>query len=275
MTRHLITTLLTLFIAIVTQAQIRNVSGKVRDNEGNPLSGVLVAEVDSAERTIGAVRTDANGLYTLPIRNSKKNILSFTYEGYEPLYTKIDKKVIMARMDRKEELNIPPAPEKPVDLGLSVKWSEYNLGASSPKELGIYIAWGETAPRDNYVMSNMATTVQEICDSQNDAATVHWKGRWMTPTVNELNELIERCKWVWQDTGYHIIGPNGNSIFLPVSGSYDGHQLVGENKEGYYWSGNKQDTGTTSAGCLHFNIFDRHTKLSPCRTGMQLRPVWK
>ena len=34
---------------------------------------------------------------------------------------------------------------RPVDMGLSVKWASYNLGASSPEDYGNYFAWGETA----------------------------------------------------------------------------------------------------------------------------------
>ena len=33
-----------------------------------------------------------------------------------------------------------------IDLGLSVKWASFNLGASSPEEYGDYYAWGETDP---------------------------------------------------------------------------------------------------------------------------------
>lgn len=33
-----------------------------------------------------------------------------------------------------------------IDLGLSIKWSAYNLGASKPDEYGDYYAWGETEP---------------------------------------------------------------------------------------------------------------------------------
>ena len=33
-----------------------------------------------------------------------------------------------------------------VDLGLSVKWATYNVGATKPEEYGDYFAWGETEP---------------------------------------------------------------------------------------------------------------------------------
>ena len=41
-----------------------------------------------------------------------------------------------------------------VDLGLSVKWATFNLGASSPEEYGGYYAWAETETKDTYTWSN-------------------------------------------------------------------------------------------------------------------------
>lgn len=38
-----------------------------------------------------------------------------------------------------------PVPEA-IDLGLSVKWASFNLGASKPEEFGDYFAWGEVLP---------------------------------------------------------------------------------------------------------------------------------
>ena len=35
---------------------------------------------------------------------------------------------------------------KMVDLGLSVKWATFNVGATAPEEYGDYFAWGETEP---------------------------------------------------------------------------------------------------------------------------------
>lgn len=42
-----------------------------------------------------------------------------------------------------------PVPQA-VDLGLSVKWADRNLGAASPLEAGDYYAFGETAAKDYY-----------------------------------------------------------------------------------------------------------------------------
>ncbi len=38
------------------------------------------------------------------------------------------------------------------------------------------------------------------------------------PTIEQFNELLEECQWIWTENGYLITGPNGNSIFLHASG---------------------------------------------------------
>lgn len=41
-----------------------------------------------------------------------------------------------------------------VDLGLSVKWADRNVGATSPEEIGTYFAWGDT---EGYTVVNTVT----------------------------------------------------------------------------------------------------------------------
>ena len=45
-----------------------------------------------------------------------------------------------------------PEPEGPqmVDMGLSVKWATYNMGATKPSEYGNFYAYGEIEPKDVY-----------------------------------------------------------------------------------------------------------------------------
>lgn len=42
------------------------------------------------------------------------------------------------------EYSNAPAGVEMVDLGLSVKWANMNVGATTPEEYGMYFAWGET-----------------------------------------------------------------------------------------------------------------------------------
>ncbi|MBQ8222056.1 MAG: DUF1566 domain-containing protein [Bacteroidales bacterium] len=132
-----------------------------------------------------------------------------------------------------------------VDLGLSVKWATCNVGAKTPEAEGNYYAWGEIVPKDNYSIENSVTYEQQMDDfsgnAQYDAATANWGGDWRMPTETEMRELVNRCTWEWTTQndvkGYKVTGPNGNSIFLPVTGYFTGTTFI-SGTCGYsnYWS---------------------------------------
>ena len=152
---------------------------------------------------------------------------------------------------------------EPVDLGLSVLWATCNVGAAYPEDYGDYFAWGETATKTDYSWTtykyckgtyktmtkyctnrgygyNGFTDNKTILDPEDDAATVNWGGAWRMPTEEEFTELSEKCQWTWttqnEVNGYKVVGPNGNSIFLPASGWVDGTSLNGVDWNGLYWS---------------------------------------
>lgn len=123
-----------------------------------------------------------------------------------------------------------------VDLGLSVKWATCNVGADSPEEYGDYYAWGETEVKSEYSWetykwsNDSADSFTKYCqadnkiilDSEDDVAHVKWGGNWRMPTMDEVNELCDKCTWEWTTVngvaGQLVTGPNGNSIFLPAAG---------------------------------------------------------
>ncbi|WP_290449076.1 PEGA domain-containing protein [uncultured Muribaculum sp.] len=131
-----------------------------------------------------------------------------------------------------------------VDLGLSVKWAACNVGASSIEDSGNYYAWGETATKAEYTQANSKTygkTKGDISGNpQYDAARANWGGTWRLPTKAEFNELRNKCKWEWTELGskkgYRVIGPNGNSIFLPAAGWRSGSSLYDADTNGRYWN---------------------------------------
>ena len=130
-----------------------------------------------------------------------------------------------------------------VDLGLSVKWATCNIGASSPEGYGNYYAWGETSTKSSYDKENCATYEKEIGDiagTSRDVARVKWGSPWRMPTKAEGEELLNKCTWTWTTrngvSGYKVMGPNGNSIFLPAAGDLVGTSLVSAGDWGGYWS---------------------------------------
>ena len=124
-----------------------------------------------------------------------------------------------------------PVPEA-VDLGLSVKWASFNLGANKPEEYGDYYAWGETEPYyiDGHSQDNPCSnwrngkeegydydsniwhdsyygwtkynftdhkTVLEVGLDGDDAAYIQLGRNWRIPTKEECKELIDNCSIVW------------------------------------------------------------------------------
>ena len=151
----------------------------------------------------------------------------------------------------------------PIDLGLSVKWANFNVGASAPWEYGHYYAWGETEEKTNYSSSTykyassntffkfskyyydsslgLGGDGKTTLEAEDDAAQINWGGKWRTPTAAETDELITKCTWelttIGGVSGWNVTGPNGNSIFLPTAGYKSGENVYrAGSSEIYYWS---------------------------------------
>lgn len=147
-----------------------------------------------------------------------------------------------------------------VDLGLSVLWAAYNIGASSPEEYGGYYAWGETSTKSDYTYENYKYREKgyygewigkfigfEISGTSYDVAHVQWGGGARIPTLAEVKELVDNCTFTAGSyngvRGSYFTGPNGNSIFLPFAGGRDDGGLYDEGGYGYFWSGSCRDAG--------------------------------
>lgn len=173
-----------------------------------------------------------------------------------------------------------------VDLGLSVCWAGYNVGASSPEGFGDTFAWGETETKSEYDKSNyrysnsdgMVDIGSDICGTRYDVARVKWGGNWRMPTAKEWRELLKNCTWKkmsYKDVnGYKVTGPNGNSIFLPVVGDSKGVPLL-EMYEGSYWSGTIDDCFSYAAYRLGFSVIDDFCYVGNLyrALGCKVRPV--
>ena len=118
----------------------------------------------------------------------------------------------------------------PVDLGLSVKWASANMGASSPRKPGAYIAWGETSPKAGlYSYDNYKKIWTDKLEPESDAVMVRIGGGWRMPDADDLWELKNKCTWQFIETkdscGYiitsNVPGYEGRSIFLPAVGYKD------------------------------------------------------
>ena len=170
-----------------------------------------------------------------------------------------------------------------VDLGLpsGLKWATCNVGAKMPEQCGNYYAWGETKPKDEYTQENSVTYGKQMGDisgnAQYDAATANWGGDWRMPTSTEMTELIGKCTWEWIKQngvrGYKVTGLNGNSIFLPAVGCFEGATFTsGSCGNSYYWS----STPYSVAYYVNSLSFDSGKHLMSsfnCFRGHTVRPV--
>ena len=57
------------------------------------------------------------------------------------------------------------------------------------------------------------------------------------PTMQQLEELINKCTWTWTGNGNKVTGPNGESITLPHAGyRYCSGGVYYVGTYGNYWS---------------------------------------
>ena len=77
----------------------------------------------------------------------------------------------------------------------------------------------------------------------NDAVARILGGSWHMPTSQDLNNLMRKCDWMWDQVegvaGYTITGRGDfatASIFLPAAGYGSENALFDFSKVGFYWS---------------------------------------
>lgn len=178
-----------------------------------------------------------------------------------------------------------------VDLGLSVNWSTCNIGSLSPTFEGLYYSWGEVSEKiaywnENYKFYNSTTRNysnigNNISGTKYDVATYSWGSKWRMPTKDEFDELINKCTWTWTTisgiSGYHVVGKNGQSIFLPAAGScFNDKKKADFGIFGEYWSGTFKETTDfySNSYALVFNQLSRKNVEGEHRyIGLTIRPV--
>lgn len=171
----------------------------------------------------------------------------------------------LLRMPAVNYVGNPSVPDGAVDMGLSVMWGKYNIGASAPEQYGDYYAWGEVetksaynwstykfgtdpdGPFSKYISNSSYDPVdyKTVLEEDDDVAHVNLGGKWRIPTDEEWTELREQCSWEW--TGNYngsgiegmivtslVPGYTDKSIFLPAAGHKYNANFFYSN--GYYWS---------------------------------------
>ena len=169
-----------------------------------------------------------------------------------------------------------------VDIGLSVKWASFNLGAYKPADVGSLFYWAENQPstkgNPKYGKVKVDVIGDIAGDDKYDAATNMLGRNWRLPTYEECQELLNRCKWepkvIDGIEGRLVTGPNGNSIFLPFNQkSFTSGKYV----SGHYWTSTPHH-GSDSANDLRFGENCKQPAeiwcATACRCLFCIRPVY-
>ncbi len=72
------------FVSLFAAAQTR-ISGHVFNAEDGPVIMANVTEIDPSNRVVTATQTDANGNFSLNVKNPERNKLKVSYIGYKPV----------------------------------------------------------------------------------------------------------------------------------------------------------------------------------------------
>ena len=192
--------------------------------------------------------------------------------------------------------------QQAVDLGLSVRWADRNMGAATSNEAGWFLAWGELTPKQQYGLDNYRfgtgdyktmtkyvfpsrETLSEpdsrsTLEPEDDVAAATLGEGWRMPTYAEFTELKERCTWQWVDDaeypGYRVTGPNGQHIFLPAAGMYSDEDLMLSGMEGYYWTSDVVTFMSDYAYAMRFasrTVGHNVHRMAPRIAGLQVRAV--
>ena len=197
-------------------------------------------------------------------------------------------------------------------LPSGLKWAKCNLGASKPSDYGDWYAWGEIEVKNKWAIwefykwmqagqsdwkyitkytiadgetgaiwydssGNFIGDNKTVLDAADDAATANLGSPWRMPTADEFKELIDNCTWIWttQDgvEGYQVDGPNGNAIFLPIAGYYEGSVLKEAGSQGRYWLSSLYSLESYNAGYLFFDSGDYGRLYYYRYCGFSVRPV--
>lgn len=196
-----------------------------------------------------------------------------------------------------------------VDLGLSVKWANMNLGANAPEEVGLYYSWGEIETKTNYDWSTYKwcegseTSMKKYNTSGNygtvdylveleeadDVAHQALKGQWRIPTYAEFEELVntkgnQEYRWTYKKMG-NVNGweicwlVNGETVFLPSTGFYSRTFLSSDvSNSTILWTSTLYTEKPYHAWRFYFEEVDEQSivgmSFAPKRIGCPIRAVY-
>ena len=204
----------------------------------------------------GAKAIKMQGMALSPWMVGNNNIVTMLYNGTDWDVTNIQDRTQGSDSDDFVDLGLPSG----------TKWAKANLGGTNPQDLGQYFSWGNVTghakdsgydfSQTTYNGTTGAGLMGGLSTSSSYDAARSIKGYpWRIPTYDDFLELLSYCRAQWTtvsgQAGMRFTSNiNGNSIFLPAAGYYNGTTLQNLGTYGYYWAATLSDA--TSAYSLHF-----------------------
>ncbi|MCQ2119654.1 MAG: Ig domain-containing protein [Bacteroidales bacterium] len=195
------------------------------------------------------------------------------------------------------EVTVLALPEiVPVDLGLSVRWASWNVGAMAPEEPGGFFAWGETQGKkgfswDTYLWGDGSTGAltkytgsdKTVLDPEDDPAAVRFGEGWRMPTLQECEELMSNCIISFGNSenngarGFILTSKkNGERLFFPAAGCYKGNTLKQPGSVCVFWTSTLSAESPACAKAVsltqEFYYYDFIQDEERCM-GLTVRPV--
>ncbi len=170
-----------------------------------------------------------------------------------------------------------------VDLGLSVMWAKYNIGAESETEYGGLYGYGDLSGlntaefNSQYATTNISATADDIATAISAAIDGGATKKSQTPTEAQVQELISNTTHQFVEidgvAGYRFTAKNGNSIFLPAAGYRTGDTVTGEGIQGLYCIGSVNSVNGDYANTINFTANGVSKGVSQRHIGLALRTV--
>ena len=187
-----------------------------------------------------------------------------------------------------------------VDMGTSVKWASFNIGAEDDDTAtaanisglpGYCFMWGVNQTTSSFGNSSYTnynnsftagTKPKELPagydysgDVIYDAARNTWGGEWRTPTWDEWQELFNVCNYKVETKKITLTSTKtGKTLVFPYQG-YNNGTTVTDPNSGYYWSSTSNPNNSAKATSTMFKNSApvQHTNADRY-TGLPIRAVY-
>lgn len=163
------------------------------------------------------------------------------------------------------------SPDDYVDMGTSVEWCRYNVGAAAEKANGALIGYGDvTGLKRSENPADYATG--NIAQGEKDVAVASAMG--YLPTKADFEALMAACDITKEGDCYKFTSKKtGNSIYFPMDGIREGETVT--EGMGVYATGQAYGNEPDYTDVLMLNGSEAKMAIAKRSTGVSVRPVRK